>query len=680
MKLSIPVNSLREHGMSDVAAHELLKQLEALPDLAPAAAWTTVSKTILTRAVPFAVHQLLFDALFDGWDHRQAPPPAWSPDDSRIANANITEMREALGLDTFAEFYEWSHTHRARFWHAVTDRLGIVFADPPSKILDLQNSVENPRWFPGASLNISASCFRAPKHASAIVYQRGGGPMQTMTYGDLDALSNRVANGLTEAGYGKGTPIAIAMPMTVEAVSAYLGIVKAGGVVVSIADSFSPEEIATRLRIAGTKTVITQDVILRGNKTIAMYDRVVDAGAPRTWVIPASGELRIKLRDGDGAWADLLSGDKAFEPVVCRPDDPINVLFSSGTTGEPKAIPWNQTTPIKCAMDGHLHQDIQPGHVVAWPTNLGWMMGPWLIFAALINRATMALFDGSPGTFEFCKFVQDARVQMLGVVPSLVKAWRTADVPDGLDWSAVQVFSSTGEASNANDYLYLMSLANYCPIIEYCGGTEIGGGYISGTVVQAASPATFSTPSLGLDLCLLDDDGRPSNAGEVFLIPPSIGFSTTLLNRDHHEVYFVDAPSGPRGEVLRRHGDQMERLGGGYYRAHGRADDTMNLSGIKTSSAEIERAVATVEGVVETAAIAVAPPGGGPSRLVIYAVIDGAVEPNGSVLRRRMQQAIARNLNPLFKLYDVVVIDSLPRTASNKVMRRVLRDRFVDGS
>jgi acetyl-CoA synthetase len=333
-------------------------------------------------------------------------------------------------------------------------------------------------------------------------------------------------------------------------------------------------------------------------------------------------------------------------------------------------------------MDGLLHQNIKPGDVVAWPTNIGWMMGPWLIFASLLNRATIALHYGAPNTREFCAFVQDAKVQMLGVVPSLVKVWRAIDAVDGLDWSAIKVFSSTGEASNAQDYLYLMSLANYRPVIEYCGGTEIGGGYVSGTVVQPASPSTFSTPSLGLVMYLLDEDAREveKGDGEVFLVPPSIGLSTNLINRDHHEVYFEGTPRGPRGEILRRHGDQMERLDGGYLRCQGRADDTMNLGGIKVSSAEIERAVAGVDGLVETAAIAFDPPGGGPSLLVIYAVREPGTSRDAPALRIAMHKAISKNLNPLFKIHDVVVIDALPRTASNKVMRRVLRDRYTAGA
>jgi acetyl-CoA synthetase len=277
---------------------------------------------------------------------------------------------------------------------------------------------------------------------------------------------------------------------------------------------------------------------------------------------------------------------------------------------------------------------------------------------------------------EFTAFVRDARVTMLGVVPGLVRAWRERGLTAGMDWSRIRAFSSTGECSNVEDYLYLMSRAGYRPVIEYCGGTEIGGGYITGTVVQPASPATFSTQALGLDFVLLDEDGNEATNGEVFLVPPSIGLSNELMNRDHHEVYFQDTPAGPEGETLRRHGDQIERLGGGYFRAHGRTDDTMNLGGIKVSSAEIERALGAIEGVWETAAIGVSPDDEGPLMLVIYTVLEEGAELGAEDLKREMQGEIRKHLNPLFHVHDVVITDALPRTASNKVMHRLLRDEY----
>ncbi|MCB0405961.1 MAG: AMP-binding protein, partial [Bdellovibrionales bacterium] len=539
-------------------------------------------------------------------------------------------------------------------------------------VLDLSDGVEKAHWFKGSLLNIVDSCFLATPDACAIRYQDFTGELKDVSYRELEALSNRVANSLVHSGFGPGDSIAIDMPMTVEAVSAYLGIVRMGGVVVSIADSFAPEEIRTRLRIAGALAIFTQDVAPRAGKELPLYAKVIDAQAPRAIVVRV-GKSDIELRDGDTDWDSFLCDDESFDSVVAGPESPINILFSSGTTGDPKAIAWTQVTPLKCASDAFFHHDIRTEDVVAWPTNLGWMMGPWLIFAALMNKATIALCYEAPLGKEFGEFVQRARVTMLGLVPSLVKQWRATACMEGLDWSSIRCFSSTGECSNAEDYLYLMYLAGYRPVIEYCGGTEIGGGFITGSLCLPAVPGAFSTPALGGAFVILDENDSPADNGELFLIPPSVGLSTSLLNRDHFEVYYAGTPRGPHGEVLRRHGDQFERFGN-FFRGHGRVDDTMNLGGIKVSSAEIERVLNKVAGVKETAAVAVAPSGGGPSHLVVFAVLNEIVE--ADALRTGFQQRIKSELNPLFKIHDLRIVDSLPRTASNKVMRRVLRKQY----
>ncbi|MEJ2189524.1 MAG: AMP-binding protein, partial [Acidobacteriota bacterium] len=469
-------------------------------------------------------------------------------------------------------------------------------------------------------------------------------------------------------------------PMNLECVAAYLGIIRAGCVVVSIADSFAPPEVRRRLEISKAAGVITVDSFSRGGRSILLYDAVRAAGAPRTVVIPNDGRRRSELREGDVLWPDFLSESTGFRTRATDPAAVTNILFSSGTTGDPKAIPWTHLTPIKCAMDGHFHHDIRPGDVVAWPTNIGWMMGPWLIYATLINGACMALYEGLPSGRGFTEFVERAGVSMLGVVPSLVRAWKEGGTCDGVDWSRVRLFSSTGEPSNRRDYLWLMSRASYrAPVVEYCGGTEIGGGHLTGTVVQAASPATFSTPALGLDLVVLDEEGREvaeGAEGEVFLVPPSIGLSQELLNRDHDDIYYADCPQGPDGEVLRRHGDQVARLPGGYFSAQGRADDTMNLGGIKVSSLELERVLESHPAVYEAAAVAVQPEGEGAERLVVFAVL--ADEGQHADLQKELAVAIASGLNPLFKIHDLVIVDSLPRTASNKLMRRELRRHYAD--
>ncbi|MBG08647.1 MAG: AMP-dependent synthetase [Halobacteriovoraceae bacterium] len=646
--------------------------------------WEQFCLKVFPQIKNFSIHKEIHSFIFQNWDENEkGPAPWWIPTKDQQRNTNLykfIQKTEKIKEQTYEELHRWSVDHYDQFWEDTIKLLNIKFQKPFSQMVGPKNNYEAPKWAPDAKLNIAESCFQKNDHDTAIIFQKENGELQKMTQGELKSFSFQIAASLKNEGFQKGDAIAIMMPMTIESVALYLGIILSGCVAVSIADSFSPQEIETRLRISKAKAIFTMDFMERASKKLPLYERVKEAKANKIYIIPLEKNNPPQLRNEDTLFYDFLRDQKLDEACPCDPKDMINILFSSGTTGEPKAIPWSHLTPIKSAMDGYFHQDIQEGNVVCWPTNLGWMMGPWLIFATLINRGILALYYGAPTNEEFGSFVEKAEVNVLGLVPSIVKAWKKSKCMEDKNWEHIKCFSSTGECSNAEDYSYLMYLANYKPVIEYCGGTEIGGGYITGTLLHNASPATFTTPTLGLDIELLDENNKPAQEGEAFIIPPSLGLSETLLNRDHHEVYFKNTKTSSNGRPLRRHGDQLEKTAGQFFKALGRADDTMNLGGIKISSAEIERTIGTLDWVHESAAIGVSPKGGGPSHLVIYAIAneEKTLKTEKEQLLKELSSVLKKDLNPLFKVSDLVLTDSLPRTSSNKVMRRVLRKNYSD--
>ena len=567
--------------------------------------------------------------------------PMWHPDFETVIRSNIARAMRNWSFDSYEQFHSWSVKQPTEFWSRVLDALQIRFAQPPREILDNDKSGYETAWLPGARLNIVESCFQAVPDATAILCGREDGAILKVTYRELRNEVNQVANGLRHLGVKPGDAVALFMPMHARSVAIYLGSILAGCVVISIADSFSREQVLLRLQIGNAKVVFTSGFVQRNGKEIPLYTRVADAGLPVV-VADDVAPRNLTLQTGDMLWSSFR-GSEIFDDVVhADATSTINVLFSSGTTGEPKAIPWDHTTPIRSASDGHFHQDIHPGDVVAWPTNFGWMMGPWLTFATLINHATIALFDGAPSGEAFGRFVQDAAVNILGVVPSMVCRWRQTRCMESLDWSAIRSFSSTGECSNPTDMRYLSQLAGGKPVIEYCGGTELGGGYISSTVVQPNIPSAFSTPVLGSDFVILGDDDLPSTVGEAYLIAPA--------------------------------------LPNGYFRALGRTDDAINLGGIKVGSAELERAIMEVRHMSEVAVIGVPQRYGGPNRLVACIGASAEVRPDKELLKKQIQEMISDKLSPLFKLDDVFICAKLPRTASNKVMRRELRSMYEQES
>ncbi|MDX2429333.1 MAG: AMP-binding protein [Bacteroides sp.] len=596
--------------------------------------------------------------------------PSWYPEDDLVKNSNIYQMMLKNGFVDYPSFWKWSATEKADFWKQTIENLHIKFHKTYSSLLDTSQGAEHASWLKGSELNIVDSCFQNDKDAISVIYQNENGEVVTVSQQELETYVNRIANSIIAQGLKPGDSIAIDMPMTLEAVAIYLAGIKAGFPVVTIADSFSANEIEVRLRITNPKLLFTQDVIKRAGKNLPLFEKVLMANPPVTIVVHTDQE-KPPLRKKDQLFHDFLIEDDQFQSCYQDPETTVTVLFSSGTTGEPKAIPWTHSTPIKCASDAYYHHNLKKGDVVCWPTNLGWMMGPWLIFASLINKGTIALNYGAPMDDDFGSFVENAKVNMLGVVPSIVRHWKNSQVMEKYDWSSIHCFSSTGEASNPDEMKYLMSLGNNKPVIEYCGGTEIGGGYVTSTLIQPNIASTFSTQALGGEFVLLDENAKPSDQGEMYLLPPIMGLSKSLLNRDHHEVYYKNNPTF-QGETLRKHGDELIQLPNGYYRAQGRADDAMNLGGIKVSSLQIEEVINQLEFIKECAAIAISPSEGGPAQLIIYTVsIPSAYSSDERLSKAR--KIIRDKLNPLFKVEQLVDIAVLPRTASGKVMRRNLR-------
>ncbi|XP_010276331.1 PREDICTED: probable acyl-activating enzyme 18, peroxisomal isoform X2 [Nelumbo nucifera] len=634
----------------------------------PKELWRQLSEgRVLKPSHPHALHQLVYYTVYSHWDvSTQGPPLYWFPSPLQSKSTNLGRMMEIHGpkllgtsykdpITSFSLFQKFSVQHPEVYWSIVLKELSVIFREDPKCILDTTDkSKHGGTWLSGSVLNIAECCLlptdcpRKQNDSIAVVWRNEGSddsPINRMTLREFREQVMVVANAL-DTMFSKGDAIAIDMPMTVTAVIIYLAIVLAGMVVVSIADSFAAREIATRLRVSKAKGIFTQDFIVRGGRKFPLYSRVLEANPCKAIVVPSIGnDVGVQLRKHDLSWQDFLSRvahlprSSYYVPFYQPMESVTNILFSSGTTGDPKAIPWTQLSPIRSAADGWAHVNIQPGDVYCWPTNLGWVMGPILLYSCFLTGATLALYHGSPLSRGFGKFVQDAGVTHLGTVPSIVKAWKTTRCMDGLDWTNIKSFASTGEASNVDDDLWLSSRAFYKPVIECCGGTELASSYIQGSPLQPQAFGAFSTASMTTGFVILDDRGVPLH--------------------------------------LRRHGDIIKRTVGGYFVVQGRADDTMNLGGIKTSSVEIERACDRAdENILETAAVSVSPVTGGPEQLVIFVVLKKGSICNADQLKMKFSRAIQRDLNPLFKVSLVKIVPEFPRTASNKLLRRVLRDQI----
>uniref|UniRef100_A0A804M5V3 4-coumarate--CoA ligase n=1 Tax=Zea mays TaxID=4577 RepID=A0A804M5V3_MAIZE len=663
---------------ADAAAfHAALRSAAGSAAASGDAVWAAVAAAgVLRPEHPHALHQLVYYSAYAGWDRAaRGPPPYWFPSPTDCKQTNLGRLMEVNGpkllgssyrdpISSFNHFYRFSVENQEVYWSMVLKQLAVKFKQEPMSILSTSDrSKKGGTWLQGAVLNIAECCLlpcpslKRTDDSTAIIWRDEGlddYPVNRMSLKELRSQVITVAHAL-DAIFEKGDPIAIDTPMTCNAVIIYLAIILGGFVVVSIADSFAPQEIGSRMGVSKAKAIFTQDFIVRGGKKVPLYSRVIQGTSSKAVVIPAIGDsLGIMLRDGDMSWKDFLSHaagrSSSYSPVYQSVDALTNILFSSGTTGEPKAIPWTQLSPIRCASDTWAHLDVRPCDIGCWPTNLGWVMGPIIIYSCFLTGATLALYHGSPLGRDFCKFVQDAGVTVLGSVPSLVKSWKAGNCAEGLDWTKIRVLGTTGEASDIDDNLWLTSRASYKPIVECCGGTELASSYIQGSLLRPQAFGAFSGASMSTGFVILDEQGTPYPddipcSGEVGLFPLYFGATDRLLNADHDKVYF----------------------------------DGMPIYKGRTSSVEIERVCNRAdECLLETAAVSIKPSGGGPEHLAILAVLkDRSAQYDVNLLKRKFQTAIQKNLNPLFKVSYVKVVAEFPRTASNKLLRRVLRDQLA---
>ncbi|KAK2983436.1 hypothetical protein RJ640_024690 [Escallonia rubra] len=667
--------------------HESLTEIVGNYGAATQEAWQRISTQVLSPDLPFSFHQMMYYGCYKDFG---PDPPAWLPDPEAASFTNVGQLLERRGqeflgsrykgpIPSFSDFQEFSVSNPEVYWKTVLDEMCVSFSVPPQCILreelpgESQLSHPGGQWLPGAHVNPARNCLslntmRTLEDIMLMWRDEGDDalPVKKITLKELRSEVwyatlypifvlygiMLVAYGLETLGLEKGSAIAIDMPMDVNSVVIYLAIVLAGYVVVSIADSFASNEISTRLVLSEAKAIFTQ---------VQFCSKVIAAQSPVAIVIHTRGSsFDTKLRDGDISWHDFLERARDYKLILISD-------FVKQKTG----TAWSQTTETSA---------IEKKKQAAKAS------GVEIVVTNQTRQHDMHLppSQGSKGRFWNPWQALDAKVTMLGVIPSIVRTWKITSCTASYDWSAIRCFGSTGEASNVDEYLWLMGRANYKPIIEYCGGTEIGGGFVSGSLLQPQSLASFSTPAMGCSLFILGDDGLPipSNVpgiGELALGPIMFGASSTLLNANHYDVYFKQMPVW-NAKVLRRHGDVFERTSRGYYHAHGRADDTMNLGGIKVSSVEIERICNLVDNtILETAAIGVPPPGGGPEKLVIAVAFQGSNELTRDLdkLRASLNSALQKKLNPLFKVSYVVPLSSLPRTATNKVMRRVLRQQIA---
>lgn len=626
---------------------------------------------------------------------------AWEPTPEVIERAQLTRFMRQVGAATWDELYEFSIKDIEKFTEEVIKFLDIRFDPPYKKLLDTASGIEFPKWCGGAGLNITQMCLDRWQtgemmNEPAVIWEGEDGRTETYSYAALFEKVRNTTAGLRGRGFGKGDAIAIHLPMQIETIVALLAISRIGAIAVPIFSGYGIDAIASRLNAVGATAMFTCDGFPRRGKFFNAFEIAEKAAKEcpsirEIFIVKNSAEI-ISTELCCSEFDELCNSrgadqtDGGAETTLA--EDPLIILYTSGTTGKPKGIAHTHASfPIKSAQDMAFGTDVGRGTRICWYTDIGWMMGPWLIYGALINGATICLYDGAPDyptpdrMWEFCA---RHRVEILGISPTLIRSLAAREEPREANTagprtrhnlSNLRILASTGEPWNPAPWWWLFTEVGGCklPIINYSGGTEIAGGILMGNPLLPQKPCSFPAPCPGMDVDILDEGGkavRHGEVGELVIKQPWIGMARGFWKeRERYlESYWR------RFKSIWVHGDWAMRDADGHWFILGRSDDTLKVAGKRVGPAEIESILVAHPDVAEAAVIGVPDELKG-TIIVAFCVLSG--NKGAGVSEEDIKSLVAREMGKPLAPSRIHFVAALPKTRNAKVMRRVIRAAYL---
>ncbi|MFN4219989.1 MAG: AMP-binding protein [bacterium] len=605
---------------------------------------------------------------------------AYVPKKEIIENSNIYKILQEEKI-TYEEFIEKSYQDYQWFWNRFFKDIDFKWIKYPDKIVELENI--NTKWFLGGELNISLNCLSAQGSKIAIIQVDENMNQNILSYSELAERVNKLANFLTNVGINQGDRVALFMPLCLESVEAFLALARIGAVAVPLFSGFGKDSINIRLKDSQAKMVISYTYNVRRGKIIDMkqtlFEAVQDTNVEKILFIGHFGKEKFYNSIELYSYEEVSKCSPYIKVPSFASNHPLMIIYTSGTTGLPKGIlHFHAGFPIKAAQDMYHLFDIKSQDVVTWITDIGWMMGPWLIYGTLINRATIFIYNGSPDYPDvdiIWRLVEKYNVTCVGLSPSYIRSIASKSNVSQMKLDSLRMVGSTGEVWD--EYHWNWTFKNICkeekPIINYSGGTEVSGGILGNVVIKPIKPLSFNTMLPGIKAEVLDEEGKPvrSEAGYLCIMNHNPGLATTFWN--NHEKYIQTYWS--KFPNIWFHGDLAYIDKEGYYYILGRADDTLKIAGKRIGPAEYETVINSIEGIKESAVI------GAPDSLKGMVPVAFVVpESTGDdTLKEKIFKKVSEMLGKPFALKEIIFVTDLPKTRNFKIMRRILRDIFVYG-
>jgi acetoacetyl-CoA synthetase len=593
------------------------------------------------------------------------PTLLWEPPPELVERAVMTRYMRKRGFAGYHDLWRWSVDDLDGFWGSIWDFFGVEGTyDRVLAAREMPGAV----WFPGTRVNYAEHAFRGKEaDAVAIVHASELRGQAEITWGELRAQAAAIAAGLRALGVGRGDRVAAYLPNIPEAVAALLATASLGAVWSSCSPDFGARSVIDRFAQIEPTVLLAVDGYRYNGRDFDRGEVVAGIAAE-----VGGRVVRLGYLDGSG-WEEGFErpGELAFERVPF--DHPLWVLYSSGTTGLPKAIVHGQGgILLEHLKKLHLHVDAQAGERLFWFTTTGWMMWNFLV-SGLLTDATIVLYDGSPGHPDMgalWDFAESARITIFGTSAAYIAACMKAGVEPGAgrDLSALRAVGSTGSPLSPEGFRWVYDhVGRETWLFSTSGGTDLCTAFVGGCPILPVYEGELQARSLGAAVEAWDPEGRPlvGQVGELVITKPMPSMPLYLWNdpdgERYRDSYFAMYPGG-----IWRHGDWIEITERGTAIISGRSDSTINRGGVRMGTAEIYRAVLAVDEVVDALVVDV-PRNGGEGWMPLFVVLREGVELEDE-LCQRIRRRIREDCSPRHVPNEIVTVPEIPRTLSGKVL------------
>jgi len=593
-----------------------------------------------------------------------------------------TERGRELG--SFEELWRWSVSDLEGFWGSIADFFAIRFRAPYERVL-ADRTMPGASWFPGARLNYAEHLLGAEddRDRIAVVARSQTRPPIELTFGELREQAARVRAGLQRLGVGPGDRVAAYLPNIPETLVAFIATASLGAIWAACAPEFGARSVTDRFAQIEPRVLLAVGGYGYRDRNV---DRRAEVQAIRARL--TSLEHVVSIPYGDAELPDTLGWDELraepapleFEPVAF--DHPLYVLFSSGTTGLPKAIVHGHGGQL---LEHHKNQglgwDLKPGGRLQWFTTTAWMMWNALV-SALLLRSSIVMLDGDPAwpdLLEQWRLAEQLRPTVMGVSPPYLMACRKAGLAPGreLDLSSIRALCTAGSPLPAEGYRYAFEqLPPGAVLINGSGGTDVCTGIVQGSFAQPVYEGEISGRCLGVDAHAFDPAGNElvGELGELVIASPMPSMPVALWGDGDGERYrsaYFDLYPG-----VWRQGDWIMFTDRGSCVLTGRSDATLNRGGVRLGTGEFYAVVEELPEVLDALVIHLEDPGGGAGELLLFVVPADGVEVDDA-LRARIARHLRAELSPRHVPDRILAVPAIPRTLTGKKLeapvKRILR-------